>query len=160
MLTGVLTVTLHRSRTGFQPTDSLIDTLILYSVCTGLITNVFSLLGFIIALVLPNDMLYIMASIITTKLYVNCVLAALNTRKSLLADSIGTSTVEFTTRADVTLIFARAHDRSTVSGGGGMARSLEPHVVASARDRSCDTNFKGGHSSDVSDDASGAECRV
>ena len=35
LLTGVLIVTLHWSRTGIKRTDSMIDVLILYAVSTG-----------------------------------------------------------------------------------------------------------------------------
>ncbi|KAH9902421.1 hypothetical protein C8Q73DRAFT_785103 [Cubamyces lactineus] len=136
MLTGILTTILHRSRTGFKQTDSLIDTLLLYAICTGLITNIFSILGFITALVLPSAMLDILASIVTTKLYVNCVLAA----KSLLADSTGV--IEYTTREDVTVVFTRTHDRSTMHGGGGTAQSQELDVTAFSRDTSRNANSK------------------
>ncbi|KAJ8482415.1 hypothetical protein ONZ51_g5391 [Trametes cubensis] len=137
MLTGILTTTLHQSRTGFKQTDSLIDTLILYAISTGLATNIFSILGFVISLVLPSAMIYILASIITTKLYVNCVLAA----KSLLADSAGATAIEFTTRGDTTIIFARTYDHSAVSGGS-MARSHDFDVAAFPRYSTRDADFK------------------
>ncbi|KAI0654023.1 hypothetical protein C8Q70DRAFT_1058748 [Cubamyces menziesii] len=91
MLTSILVVTLHRSRTGFKRTDSLIDTLILYSICTGLITDLFGIITFILALVLPNDLIWVGVSLVTTKLYVNCVLAALNTRKSIFPGDVYSS---------------------------------------------------------------------
>ncbi|KAH9893510.1 hypothetical protein C8Q73DRAFT_535827 [Cubamyces lactineus] len=64
---NILVFTLHRSRTGFKRTDSLIDTLILYSICTGLITDLFGIVTFILALVLPNDLIWVGVSLVTTK---------------------------------------------------------------------------------------------
>ncbi|KAH9902460.1 hypothetical protein C8Q73DRAFT_6190 [Cubamyces lactineus] len=82
LLTGVLILTLNRSRTGFRRTDSMIDVLILYAMCTGLLTDIFSALIFIFALVSPSNMIYIGCDSVAAKLYVNSVLAALNFRRS------------------------------------------------------------------------------
>ncbi|KAI0326043.1 hypothetical protein GY45DRAFT_1364146 [Cubamyces sp. BRFM 1775] len=76
LLTGVLILTLNRSRTGFRRTDSMIDILILYAMCTGLATDLFSLLSFLFALILPNEMIYVGCDSVAAKLYVNSVLAA------------------------------------------------------------------------------------
>ncbi|KAI0353713.1 hypothetical protein OH77DRAFT_582320 [Trametes cingulata] len=82
MLTTVLIVTLHRRRTGFRRTDSIIDVLILYAMCTGLLTDILSALTFIFALVVPNEMIYVGLDTVAAKVYVNSVLAALNLRES------------------------------------------------------------------------------
>ncbi|KAJ8457026.1 hypothetical protein ONZ51_g11775 [Trametes cubensis] len=71
MLTSILVVTLHRSRTGFK--------------------RLFGIITFILALVLPNDLIWVGVSLVTTKLYVNCVLAALNTRKSIFPGDVYSS---------------------------------------------------------------------
>ncbi|KAL1942966.1 hypothetical protein VTO73DRAFT_4637 [Trametes versicolor] len=83
ILTGSLTWVLLKKRTGFRNTDSLIAVIVLYSINTGLMTGVFGLLVFIFALVMPNNLVYIGISIFGTKLYINSVLAVLNSRKSL-----------------------------------------------------------------------------
>ncbi|KAI0326042.1 hypothetical protein GY45DRAFT_1374274 [Cubamyces sp. BRFM 1775] len=62
LLTGVLILTLNRSRTGFR--------------------RIFSALIFIFALVSPSNMIYIGCDSVAAKLYVNSVLAALNFRRS------------------------------------------------------------------------------
>ncbi|KAI0654638.1 hypothetical protein C8Q70DRAFT_1025710 [Cubamyces menziesii] len=85
LLTGVLILTLNRSRTGFRRTDSMIDVLILYAMCTGLLTDIFSALIFIFALVSPGNMIYIGCDSVAAKLYVNSVLAALNFRRSFVS---------------------------------------------------------------------------
>ncbi|KAI0323795.1 hypothetical protein GY45DRAFT_518824 [Cubamyces sp. BRFM 1775] len=115
MLTSILVFTLHRSRTGFKRTDSLIDTLILYSICTGLITDLFGIVTFILALVLPNDLIWVGVSLVTTKLYVNCVLAALNTRKSIFPGDVYSSA---TAGTGFNSIFQTGTPRTWDHGGG------------------------------------------
>ncbi|TBU27823.1 hypothetical protein BD311DRAFT_797575 [Dichomitus squalens] len=83
LLTTVLIITLHRSRTGIKRTDSILDVLILYAISTGLLTTIFNALAFLSVVLLPKNMIYIAFSIIVTKLYANTLLVALNTRDSL-----------------------------------------------------------------------------
>ncbi|OSD00606.1 hypothetical protein PYCCODRAFT_1437195 [Trametes coccinea BRFM310] len=45
LLTAVLIIVLHKSRTGIRRTDSMIDVMIMYAVNTGLLTGVFNLLS-------------------------------------------------------------------------------------------------------------------
>ncbi|KAJ8469591.1 hypothetical protein ONZ51_g8892 [Trametes cubensis] len=87
LLTGTLIITLHKSRTGFKRTDSLIDVLIIYTINTGLLTGIFSVLSLIFALVSPDNLIYSAFNIIATKCYANSLLAVLNSRK-MLADKI------------------------------------------------------------------------
>ncbi|KAI0326509.1 hypothetical protein GY45DRAFT_104684 [Cubamyces sp. BRFM 1775] len=82
-LTGTLVVVLWRSRTGSKRTDSIIELLIVYSVNTGLLTGVFELLGFIFALILPGNLIYVAVASVAVKLYANSMLAVLNSRRSL-----------------------------------------------------------------------------
>ncbi|KAI0353712.1 hypothetical protein OH77DRAFT_1522272 [Trametes cingulata] len=88
LLTGVLMFTLHRLRTGHQRTDSVIDVLILYALCTGLLTDILSVLAFCFGLFLPHKLVYVAIDNVTAKVYVNSVLAALNFRHSFSHDSI------------------------------------------------------------------------
>ncbi|KAI0325088.1 hypothetical protein GY45DRAFT_1375019 [Cubamyces sp. BRFM 1775] len=87
LLTGTLIITLQKSRTGFKRTDSLIDVLIIYTINTGLLTGIFSVLSLIFALVSPDNLIYSAFNIIATKCYANSLLAVLNSRK-MLADKI------------------------------------------------------------------------
>ncbi|KAI0667833.1 hypothetical protein C8Q78DRAFT_951675, partial [Trametes maxima] len=84
ILTSTLICVLCRSRTGFKSTDSMIDVLIVYSINTGLITGIFSLLSLIFAVVAPNNLIYIGLNMVSTRSYANSVLAVLNTRRSLV----------------------------------------------------------------------------
>ncbi|KAI0648833.1 hypothetical protein C8Q79DRAFT_1007415 [Trametes meyenii] len=83
LVTGVLITVLLKSRTGFKSTDSLIQTLVIYSINSGLVTSIAGMLSFIFALVLSGNMIYTAIAYVATKLYANSVLAVLNTRKSL-----------------------------------------------------------------------------
>ncbi|EIW57866.1 uncharacterized protein TRAVEDRAFT_72814 [Trametes versicolor FP-101664 SS1] len=80
VITSVLVLALHRSRTGFEQTDSLIDVLIAYSICTGFLTLVFALACFITAIASSGDLLLGALDLICVKVYVNSVLATLNAR--------------------------------------------------------------------------------
>ncbi|KAI0750443.1 hypothetical protein C8Q74DRAFT_1374030 [Fomes fomentarius] len=83
LLTGTLITVLLRSRTGFSRTDSTIEVLVIYTINTGLFTSIIGLLGFIFAIILPGNFIYIGISIVGAKLYANSVLAVLNSRRSL-----------------------------------------------------------------------------
>ncbi|KAL1940981.1 hypothetical protein VTO73DRAFT_7617 [Trametes versicolor] len=78
-----LIVVLRRSRTGVKRTDTVIDTLVLYTVNTGLLTTIVSSLVFAFALAYPDNLIYGALSIPGVKLYSNSVLALLNSRRAL-----------------------------------------------------------------------------
>ncbi|KAI0819578.1 hypothetical protein BC628DRAFT_1012352 [Trametes gibbosa] len=77
ILAQSLTWMLWKKRTGFKNTDTLIQVIVLYTINTGLLTGIFGLLSFVF------NIIYIGISLFGTKLYVNSVLAVLNSRKSL-----------------------------------------------------------------------------
>ncbi|KAL0960625.1 hypothetical protein HGRIS_005656 [Hohenbuehelia grisea] len=74
---------LTRSRTGFKRTDSLITTLIAYSLTTGLITSVIASVAVITFAIMPTNFIWLSFFWILGKCYVNSFLAALNSRDSL-----------------------------------------------------------------------------
>ncbi|KAI0628299.1 hypothetical protein C8Q77DRAFT_1076869 [Trametes polyzona] len=82
---SALILSLHRSRTGFKRTDTVVDALVMYTVNTGLLTTAVGLLIFVAALRWPDTLIYGGLSIPGVKLYSNSVLAMLNSRKSLSA---------------------------------------------------------------------------
>ncbi|KAI0364320.1 hypothetical protein BV20DRAFT_1125692 [Pilatotrama ljubarskyi] len=112
VLTGALIMTLQKSRTGFQRTDSLIDLLIIYAINTGLLTGIFSVLSFIFAITSPSKLIYSAFNIIAAKSYANSLLAVLNSRKGLMdrvqGDCFGSDTLAVS-----------AAKRSGDSGSGG-----------------------------------------
>ncbi|KAM5544724.1 hypothetical protein V8D89_001622 [Ganoderma adspersum] len=100
ILAAVLVLVLHRSRTGVKATNSLLDTLIAYTVTTGVLTDLFNILGFVFALVTSQYLYYAAANMLGTKgkisravfnldsmltcrsaVYTNSVMAALNFRR-------------------------------------------------------------------------------
>ncbi|OJT08527.1 hypothetical protein TRAPUB_575, partial [Trametes pubescens] len=69
--------------TGALVSDSILDTLIKYTINTGLLTSVFSVLAFIFGIILPGNLVYVGISIVGAKLYANSVLAVVNSRKAI-----------------------------------------------------------------------------
>ncbi|KAI0634473.1 hypothetical protein C8Q77DRAFT_756223 [Trametes polyzona] len=88
ILTTSLVLHLLRSRTGFKRTDNVIESLVLYTVNTGLVTSVVSVLVFVFSLSSPHSFVYGAISIVSNKIYVNTVMAVLNSRRGL-ATSMG-----------------------------------------------------------------------
>ncbi|KAF8964200.1 hypothetical protein BDZ97DRAFT_916976 [Flammula alnicola] len=74
---------LTKSRTGFARTDSLISTLIVYSLTTGLITSVIAFICVVTFATMPTNFVWLGFFWLIGKCYVNSLLAALNSRDSL-----------------------------------------------------------------------------
>ncbi|KAH9895981.1 hypothetical protein C8Q73DRAFT_789768 [Cubamyces lactineus] len=89
ILTAALIFSLHRSRTGIQRTDSIIDLLIMYAINTGLVTGIMNMLSFVFALAMPHNLIYAGIVIVATKLYANSMMAVLNSRRSLATQGSG-----------------------------------------------------------------------
>ncbi|CDO71980.1 hypothetical protein BN946_scf184943.g14 [Trametes cinnabarina] len=83
ILTGSLVFVLYQSRTQSKRTNSILDTLIIYTINTALLTSIVSVLAFIFALIIPGNLIYAAVSVIGVKLYANSVLALLNSRRSI-----------------------------------------------------------------------------
>ena len=58
IIAGILVFLLHRSRSGFKRSDSVINRLIPYTIASGLLTGVDGLLALIFSLVLPDTYSY------------------------------------------------------------------------------------------------------
>ncbi|KJA15860.1 hypothetical protein HYPSUDRAFT_207529 [Hypholoma sublateritium FD-334 SS-4] len=80
-----LCVLLYRSRTGIEQTDSLLTTLIVMTINTGLLTSIFALLCLITYSIWPLKFIYVGMYFSLNKLYVNSLLGSLNARKILQA---------------------------------------------------------------------------
>ncbi|KAH9984962.1 hypothetical protein BJV77DRAFT_1071690 [Russula vinacea] len=72
---------LHRMRTGYKRSDTLINRLIIYSVNTGTLTSVFSVAVLVAYNLMPDNLIFIALYFILSKLYANSCLATLNTRR-------------------------------------------------------------------------------
>ncbi|KIK02619.1 hypothetical protein K443DRAFT_677465 [Laccaria amethystina LaAM-08-1] len=96
-IAGSLCTILHRSRTGFHRSDTVITKLIIFSVNTGLLTSVCALASLVSILAWPTTFIYIAFFFCIGRLYTNSLLATLNARKKLrgLSDDVEhTSTTE------------------------------------------------------------------
>ncbi|KAH9850846.1 hypothetical protein C2E23DRAFT_886902 [Lenzites betulinus] len=83
ILTSALVFVLRRIRTGSRRSNTVLGILITYTINTGLLTSIISVLAFIFALILPGNLIYAGVSIVSAKLYANSLLAVVNSRKSV-----------------------------------------------------------------------------
>ncbi|KAI0628329.1 hypothetical protein C8Q77DRAFT_473334 [Trametes polyzona] len=146
LLAGSLVFVLRRSRTGSRRGDTMLDTLIIYTINTGALsfartarktcsthaglvnphdrkgalTSICSILSFVFALILPGNLIYAGISIVGTKLYANSALAMLNSRRAIkdqFLDDFSIAQIPYSTDRD-----ARHPRASTVVWGAPRAR--------------------------------------
>ncbi|KAI0326519.1 hypothetical protein GY45DRAFT_1373922 [Cubamyces sp. BRFM 1775] len=130
MLAGTLMFALLRVRkeSTVRSTRNLMNTLIIYTINTGVLTSVVSLLVFIFAIILPGNLIYSGLSIVGARLYANSVLALLNSRRYLnncLQDDFNHITVR--SRGDgVVQVFSSSPSESPMCPAlGGQGRDSE-----------------------------------
>ncbi|KAL4251233.1 hypothetical protein ABKN59_006316 [Abortiporus biennis] len=70
-------------RTGYSKDDSLIGSLTLYAINTGILTSAVSLACLILYDIMPDNFIFMAFYFVISKLYVNSFLATLNTRRVL-----------------------------------------------------------------------------
>ncbi|KAI9056805.1 hypothetical protein FKP32DRAFT_1585067 [Trametes sanguinea] len=120
IVTGVLIAVLLKSRTGFRSTDSLIQTLVIYTVNSVCSTSMLTF-TFCHALSMSGNMVYVAMGVVATKLYANSVLAVLNARRSLAERAMNGFTVNTLQMggnlqpATSTVIFAQRNSRPVSS---------------------------------------------
>ncbi|KAK7686481.1 hypothetical protein QCA50_010077 [Cerrena zonata] len=84
LITVSLVIILQRSRTGYSTsTDHIIDSIALYTIETGMITCVTTIVSLICWVSMPNNLIFLALHFTISKLYANSVLATLNARRSL-----------------------------------------------------------------------------
>ncbi|KAF9558841.1 hypothetical protein CPC08DRAFT_539345 [Agrocybe pediades] len=93
LITAALCMLLDHSRTGFKSTDSLVNTLMLYSINTGLLTSLCATACFVTFAIWPHQFVFMGFYFALSKLYVNSLLAVLNTRKALRRRNSGMTTI-------------------------------------------------------------------
>ncbi|KAA1470135.1 hypothetical protein DENSPDRAFT_835858 [Dentipellis sp. KUC8613] len=82
-----LCILLHRSRTTFRKSDSLINKLIIYTINTGFVTSLDALIALVTVASMPNNFVYMVFFFSMGRLYSNSLVATLNTRKKLRAEA-------------------------------------------------------------------------
>ncbi|KIK02622.1 hypothetical protein K443DRAFT_677467 [Laccaria amethystina LaAM-08-1] len=90
VIAASLCTMLHRSRTGFHRSNTIITKLIVFSINTGLLTSFCALASLVSILAWPTAFIYIAFFFCLGRLYTNSLLATLNARKSIreLSDGI------------------------------------------------------------------------
>ncbi|KIM79500.1 hypothetical protein PILCRDRAFT_823410 [Piloderma croceum F 1598] len=91
LLTICMSFLLSRSRTGIERTDTLVNTLIKYTVRNGLITSACALLVVIMNAALPRTQAFLAFYSLLSKLYANTLLSTLNARNVLRSKSENTN---------------------------------------------------------------------
>ncbi|KZV79542.1 hypothetical protein EXIGLDRAFT_841506 [Exidia glandulosa HHB12029] len=112
---------LMRRRTGFAPTDKLVDKLIAYIIGSGLLTSVVAVVEVVCFLTMVN-FVWLMFYTILAKLFSNSLLASLNERNSLRQKmssvNVQDSSLRSGTRANLSqpsrLVFAKQQQNSAV----------------------------------------------
>ncbi|EIW55351.1 uncharacterized protein TRAVEDRAFT_51475 [Trametes versicolor FP-101664 SS1] len=83
LLTTLLTIVLCRSRTGFKSTDSILNTLIFYTINNGLLTITLTIISLFMAIFYPHSLITDGLNICIAKAYANSLLSVLNHRHFL-----------------------------------------------------------------------------
>ncbi|EDR06505.1 uncharacterized protein LACBIDRAFT_299960 [Laccaria bicolor S238N-H82] len=93
VIAASLCTLLHRSRTGFHRSDTIITKLIVFSINTGLLTSLCALASLVSTLAGPTTFYYITFFFCIGRLYTNSLLATLNARKKIreLSDDVQSS---------------------------------------------------------------------
>ncbi|KAF8913735.1 hypothetical protein CPB84DRAFT_1840537 [Gymnopilus junonius] len=81
IIAAALFVFLHRSRTGFKKSDTMISKLIAFTVSTGLLTSICAVASLVSILASGNTLIYVAFYFTLGRLYSNSVLATLNARQ-------------------------------------------------------------------------------
>ncbi|PAV15820.1 hypothetical protein PNOK_0867800 [Pyrrhoderma noxium] len=84
VIAGVLVYLLRRSRTGYRRSERMIVRLIRFTVGTGAVTGFIAIICLIMNLVFPLTFYYILFYLMTSRLYMNSLLATLNARNGVL----------------------------------------------------------------------------
>ncbi|KAI0788992.1 hypothetical protein BC629DRAFT_471674 [Irpex lacteus] len=82
-IAATLSVILIKRRTGFRKTDSVIRTLIVYSMNTCALTSSASVASIITYAIMPDNFIFIAFAMVLPKLMLNSLLALLNSRDSI-----------------------------------------------------------------------------
>lgn len=83
-ITVTMLVILRKSRTGYSTiTDHIIDSIALYTIETGLVTCITTVVSLVCWISMPHNLVFLALHFTISKLYSNSVLATLNARRAL-----------------------------------------------------------------------------
>ncbi|KAN0140590.1 hypothetical protein V8E53_001799 [Lactarius tabidus] len=80
-ITVMMSWALYRKRTGFKRTDSMIMTLMAYTINSGFLVSALGTSMTISFAVAPSSLIWVAFSVVMSKCYINCLLAMLNSRE-------------------------------------------------------------------------------
>lgn len=83
VVAGTICYQLYRGRTGFSHTDRMLHLLTIYTIHTGLIPTIISVLDLITYKASPSTLTFELFNIVVSKAYANTFLATLNSRQSI-----------------------------------------------------------------------------
>ncbi|GLB33468.1 hypothetical protein LshimejAT787_0103520 [Lyophyllum shimeji] len=83
LIAGALCFFLHRSRTGFRKSDTMISKLIMFTVSTGVLTSICAIASLVSIIVWGKTLIYVAFYFSLGRLYSNSVLATLNARQAI-----------------------------------------------------------------------------
>jgi len=109
-IAATLIVLLHRSRTGFKRSETVVNKLILFTINTGLLTSLSAIASLIAVTAGPSTFIYITFYFQVPRLYVNSLLATLNARKGLLQGLNGDMESGSYCAATLSDLYARPRD--------------------------------------------------
>lgn len=83
LIAGGLSYYLRKNKSGFSTMDQIIDSLVLYTVESGLITCITTIVSLVCWTTMSDNLIFLGLHFTISKLYANSLLATLNSRKSL-----------------------------------------------------------------------------
>jgi len=121
LITTSICVLLNHNRSGFKSSDSLINTLMAYTINTGILTSLCAMACLVSFAIWPHTFIFVAIFFVLGKLYVNTILAVLNTRSFLRTRKMGVSTIPQSPSAVEPLSFM-----PTLSNGHGIIEPPQP----------------------------------
>ncbi|KAJ8692916.1 hypothetical protein PTI98_010182 [Pleurotus ostreatus] len=137
LIAASLCYVLGSTKTSFNGTQNILNKLIIWSINRCILTSAVAIVETIVFVTVPHSLYYFAFDFIIGKLYVNSLLAALNSRKSLHGSVVDTS--DLSTTADGSIGFRIATARGTENqnhislrarGSGDLERRGSPYLDA------------------------------
>ncbi|KAF9441522.1 hypothetical protein P691DRAFT_779782 [Macrolepiota fuliginosa MF-IS2] len=129
LLSVTMVQLLYKARTGIRQSDNMLGKLMLYTVNTGVITSLWSILTLIVAVRLNKTYIYGAFYFSIGRLYVNTMLATLNARKSIKEKSTNGGALFMTQMSTI-----RFDENNKGSRSGGTTRVADDSSRKSEKD--------------------------
>ncbi|KAL4256227.1 hypothetical protein AB1N83_011608 [Pleurotus pulmonarius] len=116
---------LLKSRTGFKRTDSLLNTMMVYAVNTGLLTTICGFTSLVTYAARRNDLVFLGFFFVLSELLINAMLASFNARQCMRRDASGVTSIHSSQ------IDSNVSGKPIISGhvGSGTGHAMKPLVI-------------------------------